>query len=633
MPGKTGMPGEVRNVRIPQDVTDISSADQLLRYALAGQLEPLLRRGLKQGDIAAGAGFGGTSRNAGPVLSKALRRGPSADQLPALDEIIGTLNPELDDTGSLSSLALRLSGERRDKVEGKSLAARIPPSWTRKILADTPADEIAVLMQASALLSEFMAAGKMASPDIIDSIRARHSTQMELLVRRLILMSVAPPTSRNHDAQILLGMLASHALSLMMDRLDSQLRYSPMAFRVWRAITKLVRVSEGGEQAATLKGWVRQLITDSEKLRPYSLYAGRSLDLELAITVPADWSPAGDDWVGDALLARAWNSKATIRERSTAAMGLWQRAIAQGQAEREQTRTHLHQLIAEFKEAKSRPDAAAGLRWLALTLEHVIENQVAVCNDLPDIEDPWFRHVQEAAAGLNGQVPDHLLTGSKNLFRHMILQNAGVHRREAIETVVTSGWARPFAGALGSLLRMEQDEAWLRIRALFALGFLQRHDPTVETDLTNACEHAYENLKRDESVSAEPPRAHVTEMHTSLFAVGDCFGVAGAEEHARNARERLRPILADLANAEGHRAQVLERPARAAAYLLTATAQPTSGGGKDLSQELLEKLSHYPDPATARLSRWALSFRFADDGTIRPFLAAAEYGKHDDVPY
>ena len=37
-------PGKDRNDRIHQDVTDISSADQLLGYAAAGQLEPLLRR-------------------------------------------------------------------------------------------------------------------------------------------------------------------------------------------------------------------------------------------------------------------------------------------------------------------------------------------------------------------------------------------------------------------------------------------------------------------------------------------------------------------------------------------------------------------------------------------------------------
>ena len=79
-------------------------------------------------------------------------------------------------------------------------------------------------------------------------------------------------------------------------------------------------------------------------------------------------------------------------------------------------------------------------------------------------------------------------------------------------------------------------------------------------------------------------------------------------------------------------ARDLRRPARAAAYLLTVTAQPRSGGKKDLSQELLEKLSQHPDPVTARLSSWALSFRFAPEGTIRPFLAAADYGTNDDSP-
>ena len=177
--------------------------------------------------------------------------------------------------------------------------------------------------QASALLSEFMAARKMEMRDITASIRDRYSKEMELLVRRLILISVAPLTSRNYDAQILLGMLASYAFEPMMDRLDSQLRHSPMSFRVWRAITKLVKFSEGGEHDDTLRGWMRQLITDAEDLRQYSLYAGRSLDLELAITVPTAWSPPGDDddWAGKALLLRARNPEATIRERGTAAWG------------------------------------------------------------------------------------------------------------------------------------------------------------------------------------------------------------------------------------------------------------------------------------------------------------------------
>ena len=121
------------------------------------------------------------------------------------------------------------------------------------------------------------------------------------------------------------------------------------------------------------EGWVRRLIRDAEKLRRRSLYAGRSLDLELAITVPAAWSPPSDDWAGEALLIRARDSKATIRERSTAAMGLWQRAIAQGGSSLEKTEKDLRGLIIEFRDPDSRPDAAAGLRWLAATLEHAID--------------------------------------------------------------------------------------------------------------------------------------------------------------------------------------------------------------------------------------------------------------------
>jgi len=421
-----------------------------------------------------------------------------------------------------------------------------------------------------------------------------------------------------------------------MNRLDSQVRYSPMGFRVWRAITKLVMVAatEGSEHTDTLANWVRQLLADSEVLRHYSLYPGGGLDIELALAVPAKWSPHGDDWVNDALLARARNWRATLRERSTAAMGVWQRAVAQGRAERNQARENLRGLIAEFKDPVERPDLRLGLAWLATTLEQVIEAEVAVCNEWPEVDEEWFRHVQAAADELDRfDIPDHLVNGTKSLFRHMILQNAGVHRREAIETVVTSGWTKPVAMALSSLLRNERDEAWVRIRAEAALGSLQRHNPAVETDLANACEHAYKNVQRGETAPDGVPRADLTEMHASLFAVGDCFGVTGAEEQARKAREKLRHILIDVATAEGDRAKMLRRPARAIAYLLTATAQRAAPGSKDLSQELLEKMSHYPDPSTARLSRWALSFRFTPEGEVRPFLAAAEFAEHDDIPW
>jgi hypothetical protein len=625
--------------RIRHNVDDIGSSDQLLRFALAGQLERLQRRrNFSSGEIARGADLGRSSRSAGSALSRDLQNGGlNREHLPKLDEIIGALSPDPNDTGTLSSLALRLSmGPSGAISRSGSLVARIPPSWTSKILADQPGDEIGVLLQASALLSEFIPVARMGTANTSIIQERYREGELDLLVSRLILASIAPPTSRNLDAQILLGMLGSYALEPMMNRLDSQVRYSPMGFRVWRAITKLVMVAaaEGSEHTDTLANWVRQLIDASEVLRHYSLYPGGGLDVELALAVPAAWSPPQDDWVNDALLARARNRRATLRERCTAAMGVWQRAVVQGRGERNQAKENLRGLIADFKDPVERPDLKLGLGWLAATLEQVIDAEVAVCNEWPEVDEEWFRHVQAAADELGRfDIPDHLVNGTKSLFRHMILQNAGVHRREAIETVVTSGWTKPVAMALSSLLRNERDEAWVRIRAEAALGSLRRHNPSVETDLANACEHAYKNLQRGETAPGGVPRADLTEMHASLFAVGDCFGVTGAEEQARKAREKLRHILIDVATAEGTRAEMLRRPARAAAYLLTATAQPADPGSKDLSQELLEKMSRYPDPSTARLSRWALSFRFAPDGGIRPFLAAAEYAEHDDIPW
>ena len=136
----------------------------------------------------------------------------------------------------------------------------------------------------------------------------------------------------------------------------------------------------------------------------------------------------------------------------------------------------------------------------------------------------------------------------------MILQNAGVYRRQAIETVATSSWNAQVAWALRALLRTEKAEAWLRVRADFALGYLQRPDPECETSLTGSCEHAYKNLRLNKIPDSDeipddkrPRRSDVTEVQASLFAVGDCFGVAGVETRARSARDRLRPILEDLA--------------------------------------------------------------------------------------
>ena len=627
------------NHQIRQDITDITDPSQLLRYATAGQLAQLYRQqGLTQARVALGAGLGTSTGSAGPALAAALRSGPTPKMLRGLDEVVAALAPDLAATGGVSSLYLRLSKEGRERIAENILTARIPPNWCRAVIADPPAGEVGVLMQASALLSEFMTGERMNVPGTITSIRDRRSREIDLLVKRLVLIAIGPPTQANFDAQILLGMLASYAFDAMRDQLESLLRHSPMSFRVWRTITKLVQLHEADQQAEVLRPWVRSLIVDAEGLRRVSLYAGRGLDLDLTIGIPPAWSPPDDDWAGDALRARARDHEATIRERGTAAMGQWQRALERGGSELSRTEADLRALVTEFRDPAARPDAAAGLRWIAATLEQALDERTVASNTWPDIDEPWFRNVQMAAAELdNAGIPAHLLDGTKSLFRHIILQNAGVYRQQAIETVVASGWNAQVARALGYLLRTEKDEAWLRVRVEFALGHLRRPDMWTETALTGACVHAYENLKLGELPQDErPPRSRVTEMHASLFAVGDCFGVAGAEERARSARERLQPILEHFAGMrELPRALMLRRAARAATYLLTVTAQPRINGRKDLSEELLEKLASHPDPITRKLSRWALSFRWDDDnnGAIRPFIASAEHGEKVDDPY
>src|ERR1022692_4811845 len=617
---------EPRQRRVALHVTDIGSSHQLLSYAIAGQLALLSQHlpGVTQARVAYGAGLGAAPRTAAPALTTALRDGPTIRQLEGLDEVVGALMPQVERTGGLCSLALRLSMDPHDKIPG-GFGAHVPPSWTRNLFSHPPAGDVGVLIQASALLSALLAAGKTdPTGRSITGILDHHGEEeIDRLVRQLILISVAPPSPMYYDAPILLGSLASYDFEAMRPRLDHELRYSPLGFRVWRALTQLVKLSARSDHIDGLKSWVRGLIGESGDLRMSSLYAGRSLDLELAISIPVDWSRPGDDWVYAALLARAKDSAATLRERGTAALGLWERAISGTQASREKTEKELRQLIAHFRDPNTRPDVASGLRWVAATLEHVIGQRVPVCNDWPDIDEPWFEHVREAADKLdNAGIPDHLREGTTSLFRHMILQNAGVYRRHAIETVVTGGVGAPVADALGFLLERE-DEPWVRIRAEFALSFLQRRDPVVEEHLIRACLHAHTVLHRDGMAEdGPPPKSHVTELHSSLFALGDCFGVAGAEDHAKRVRDRLRPVLTELASMEGDRAKILRQATRAAAYLLLVTAQPAKGTEKDLSQVLLEQLSKHSDEVTAGLSNWALGFRFRPDGGVCPLIDA-----------
>ena len=48
-------------------------------------------------------------------------------------------------------------------------------------------------------------------------------------------------TSPTRRRSTVLGMLASYAFEYMREPLENKLRYSPMSFRVWRAITKPLR--------------------------------------------------------------------------------------------------------------------------------------------------------------------------------------------------------------------------------------------------------------------------------------------------------------------------------------------------------------------------------------------------------
>jgi hypothetical protein len=624
--------GRDRTDRINHDIPDISSMDQLLRYAAASQLEHVANQQkanygrvvLTQGEIAALAGFGKGVQSAGVNLSAALRNGLDPRRLPNLDEIIGALAADLDGSGGLSSLALRLSGEGDAELK-RSMTARVPPSWTEKLLQDPPGGDAGVLIQASALLSAFIWADESGAAGSVARIRDRYSKELGPLVKRLILISAEPPTSRNYEAQVILGILASYAFGQVQEILDYALHFPPLGFRVWRAITKLVRLGSKGEHAEALRSWVRLLVMDAEKLRKSSLYAGRGLDLELAISVPDTWSPPGHDWAGDALLTRAREHDATIRERGTAVMGLWQRAIRRRGADQEQTERDLRELINEFRDGSSRPDAAAGLEWIAATLEHVMDGREPVCKKFPEVDQHWFRCVQDSADEITvDQVPEHLLKGTRNLFRHMLLQNAGVYRRQAIETVVTSGWNEPVASALGLLLKNETGESWLRVRADFALGLMQKQSWSVQKDLTAACRHAFGNLQAaQDGPDGKPALTHIREMQASLFAVGDCFGVAGAADRAQRIRANIEDVLTYLAEMDPGRGTTVREAARAAAYALMMTAQPSQPGGPpDLSKVLLEKLSAHSDPVTADLSKWALGFRFADNGAIRPLLDA-----------
>jgi hypothetical protein len=601
------------------DIQDINSPDELIRYAVRAQLA-LVSDAASHNTIAKAIGMARDpeTSTAGARLSHTLARGSFSDvQLQKLDEVIVTLAPaSTTHTGGLSSLAICLRGLR----DRESLSDRVPAGWAREILQSPADDEVAVLTQASALLSAFLAASEIDKASrksrAVRAVHDRYSKEIIHVVYQLIILGYAPPTPRSIEALIMLGTLGGYGFDTIKRALDYALT-QPLGFRIWRVITTLVMLSQRARNMQDLRLWVRHVLADAQELRGRSLYPGRSLDLELAIRVPLEWSPPEDDWAGAVLLRRANDTGATIRERGTAAMGLWQRAVADTHRNKSRAVASLQPLITEFETPASRPDASSGMLWVAATLRHVIDQGQAVCNDWPQVSEPWMRHINAAVSYLDRQViPDNVRAGTKTLFRHALLQNAGIYRRQAIEALVAGGWTEPVARALERFLEIES-ESWIRIRALFALGFLQHRDRGVEKTLAAACQYAYSNLGGD------PTRAQITEMHSALFAIGDCYGAAGLDESdVRRVRESIQDVLADLVLGQRTLQDTLFPVSRACAYLLTFMILPRNSQREDFAQELLKELSKHPDRTTRDLSVWTLTNRVDDKGAVKPLVHA-----------
>jgi hypothetical protein len=607
-------------VQVPTDSVDIASPGQLIGYAARAQLA-LVRQEASHNVIALAIGMGGDRKAAGANLANALSKGTLSDvKLQRLDEVIVTLTgPNLRHAGSLSSLAVCLRGYR----DRESLSDRVPASWAKEILETPATDEVGVLTQASALLSAFLAAERLHKADsrsrAVMNVQERFHGAIERVVEQLLILGYAPPTPRTIEALIMLGALGSHAFSIMQPSLEYALR-RPLGFRVWRALSQLIALNKTGNRySQDMQSWVQGLLGDAEVLRDKSLYPGRSLDLELAISIPSDWSPASDDWAGNALRTRAANRNATVRERGTAALGLWQRAMANTELDRDRVASDLSALIAEFEAPKNRPDAYQGMQWVAATLRHVMAVNAPVCRNWPqDIDESWMRNFRKAVKYLGQQaIPPDILPATCNLFEHSLLQNAGVYRRRAVETMTAGGWVGPVAGALAKFLELESDASWIRIRALFALGFLQHRDWGVERALATACQAAYRNLLRN------PSRAQIQEMHAALFAVGDCFGASDVpEQEVRRMREDIREVLTGLVGSQLISDASFFPVSRSAAYLLTFLVLPRRDNEIDLAENLLAVLCKNPDETTRELSQWALKNRIAQDGSISPLISA-----------
>jgi hypothetical protein len=614
-------------------ITDVTDVDQLVSYAAGAQIARLIGY-LDDGSRAPDHLTEGMIAECGGMspqkLAAALRgedQKLTNQMLRQLDEAIVVLAPSMPRSSSLASLGARLRGSLDDDDE--VIFAKVPPSWTAQLLDEPSEHELGMLVQASTLLSMFRTAKRAGRG--VGKIRDKYLTLFAEIVRRLILIGAQPPTARNVDALLLLGGLARYAFDDLRGTLEEELEQSPFAFRIWRAVTKLIKLAAESQHASPgLESWVIRRLEKAQEERESSIYPGRSLDLEAALVTPYRWGAPGlDNPVTKMLLARAHSSDATLRERSTAAHGLWQRAMRAGDNAVAEIQPELEKVVEAFSNDAERRDIETGLHWVAATLNHVMGKgpegqklpQQVVCNDLPIFDEPWYQAVTDAAASLaNEAIPAHILSGTRTLFLHTLLQNAGVERRQAIDTLIAGGYTREVSHALERILQDGKTESWLRIRAIFALGFLQHQSRNMQKVLIRACKHAYANLTAGDD---HPTQAEITEMHAILFAIADCYGARTAYDASKaTIRAKLVPVLDSLVEhlMKPSHQEKLRTVARATAYLLTVTAQPTtSGGPDDLSTRHLRTLQQHTDPATVNLCTWALQ-RPQPDGTILDFL-------------
>lgn len=601
-------------------ISNITDTSELLRYAAKAHLSVLREGsgGMKVTHKEAAEAMG----IAGSDLAAALNgTRPIENILDKLDAAVFAYFPEMGRrTGGLVALAARLEGQRHED----NAVAGIPSTWVTELLQKHFEQPVGILIQASALLSSLLGAQSQSASD---AVCRHHERDLVKVVEPLLFLGVGAPTPHSVEALIVLGGLARHrgAFEAMKDTIEQALTDSPLGFRVWRVITSIVRAGRAGKLPSDhLRKWVENRLESSASLRQTSLYPARSLDLELAISVPASWTAGGSrDWAVAVLRDRAADPTATIRERSTAAMGLWERAFNHPEGEaREQAkmaarlflRTLAETLRADIAAAQNESSYHAvpgGAEWLVVNLEHALTHNEAVVNTWPVGDLPMRAAVAAGAQHLldNPQIPSYLKDATRVLFEHALLQNAGVWRRKAIDTLRSAGVARPVAAAMRAVMEHPDAEPWLRCRVAFAIGFLQDRGDEVEQALKTAFQEARENLERNLRQNTLT-RDLVSELHAILFAIGDCFGALGAEAAARRMRrflheQRLWTLVDQCGTAD------LAPIARAAAYLLTVTTQ------SDDRLKLEELSVNHLDEPTRAACEWALARRFAGN-QLRP---------------